>query len=776
MGNKTIHKIETSGTPKHNEEKHFFDGSEESVIVRAKEPNSQTITENFKSNESLVFTIIKKHNKEWEDSQLIEDCLMRHFFLRSLEKQARIEIIKQMSLCFIEKNKIIFNQGTPGNFFYILKEGTVELIIDGKHKKDINQGENFGELALLHGALRSGTVKTKTDCFFWVMERKNFRKIVDHITHITFEENKKFVNSIPILSSLGHTEKTILCNNLYKESFEEGTYIVKEGEQSSCLFFVKEGEVECINPKDNNKVIRTIKKGEYFGERSILIDSTRTLDVIAKTKCLIFSLSVSTLQTMLGENFRSHLYLNLVKNAFLKSKNFKKLNIKLFDQVFQLFTAENHEKEEIVYPEGYLCSSKISVLIDGCLINGKTKEIVGQRCGILFEDDILNNTNKKIDFPVIASPDCLIIEAETKSVLDIFQCTMKELIEKSVSIERLRKVNLFKNFSTGKLDLVSQKIKICLIKNGQNLITQGEEGTRFYIIKSGKVDIFVNNKYIRTMNENECLGERALFFQEPRSATAKANGDVEAFYLEKEDFTSTIETNMKEFLMNRLYLQDNTVQLSDLLFYDKLGSGNYGSVSLVKSKKNNFFYAIKNISTKQILFEQLHKNLELERSILLQIDHPFIVKLVKTLKDQKHVYFLMEYIKGKELFDIIREIGELSKYQTQFYAASMMLAVDYLHQRKFIFRDIKPENIMVLTNGYIKLIDFGTAKAITDRTMTTIGTPHYMAPEVILNDGYSFEVDFWSIGICMYEFMCGPVPFGEDAEDPMDVYLSIINE
>ena len=161
-------------------------------------------------------------------------------------------------------------------------------------------------------------------------------------------------------------------------------------------------------------------------------------------------------------------------------------------------------------------------------------------------------------------------------------------------------------------------------------------------IKSGKEDIFVNNKYIRTMNENECLGERALFFQEPRSATAKANGDVEAFYLEKEDFTSTIETNMKEFLMNRLYLQDNTVQLSDLLFYDKLGSGNYGSVSLVKSKKKNFFYAIKNISTKQILFEQLHKNLELERSILLQIDHPFIVKLVKTLKDQKHVYFLME--------------------------------------------------------------------------------------------------------------------------------------
>jgi cGMP-dependent protein kinase len=105
-----------------------------------------------------------------------------------------------------------------------------------------------------------------------------------------------------------------------------------------------------------------------------------------------------------------------------------------------------------------------------------------------------------------------------------------------------------------------------------------------------------------------------------------------------------------------------------------------------------------------------------------------------------------------------------------------MLAVQYLHERKFIYRDIKPENIMVLGNGFIKLIDFGTAKAINDRTKTIIGTPHYMAPEVILGEGYSFKVDFWSIGICMYEFMCGGVPFGENHEEAMDVYLSIINE
>ena len=233
---------------------------------------------------------------------------------------------------------------------------------------------------------------------------------------------------------------------------------------------------------------------------------------------------------------------------------------------------------------------------------------------------------------------------------------------------------------------------------------------------------------------------------------------------------------MKEHLMNRLYLQDNTVELKDLLFKMPLGTGNYGNVSLVRNKKNKFPYAIKAISRNQINAEQLHLNLELERSILLKIDHPFIVKLVKSLKDKNNVYFLMEYIKGKELFDVIRDIGLLNKPQTQFYGASLMLAVDYLHERKFIFRDIKPENVMVIQNGYLKLIDFGTAKEISDRTNTIIGTPHYMAPEVILGEGYSFQVDIWSIAICMYEFVCGGVPFGENAEEPMDVYLAIVND
>jgi len=135
-----------------------------------------------------------------------------------------------------------------------------------------------------------------------------------------------------------------------------------------------------------------------------------------------------------------------------------------------------------------------------------------------------------------------------------------------------------------------------------------------------------------------------------------------------------------------------------------------------------------------------------------------------------------------ELFDVIREIGLLSTYDSQFYIGSMLLAIEYLHAQNIIYRDIKPENIMIDDKGYLKMIDMGTAKFLkgkgagAKRTFTIIGTPHYMAPEIITGKGYTLNVDLWSIGICLYEFMCGMVPFGEDADDPYEIYEDIITK
>lgn len=117
----------------------------------------------------------------------------------------------------------------------------------------------------------------------------------------------------------------------------------------------------------------------------------------------------------------------------------------------------------------------------------------------------------------------------------------------------------------------------------------------------------------------------------------------------------------------------------------------------------------------------------------------------------------------------------LNNEQSQFYIGSMILAVEYLHKKNIVYRDIKPENIMIDEKGYLKLIDMGTAKILKNengicRTNTILGTPHYMAPEILKGKGYSLSVDLWSIGITLYEFLCGRVPFGEECEDPREVY------
>ena len=142
-------------------------------------------------------------------------------------------------------------------------------------------------------------------------------------------------------------------------------------------------------------------------------------------------------------------------------------------------------------------------------------------------------------------------------------------------------------------------------------------------------------------------------------------------------------------------------------------------------------------------------------------------------QDPSNLYFALEYINGGDLFTYIRIHKSTSRLQCKLYSAQIVLILEYLHSNSIIYRDLKPENILIKHNGYIKLTDFGLSKVVQDRTYTFCGTSEYLAPEIILKNGYSKAVDWWSFGILIYEMLAGIDPFHNP--DPMVLFDNILN-
>ena len=725
-----------------------------------------------KNHEKKVLELIHEKNAEKEDYDLIYNIISKHFFLQTLTNQAKNEIIISMSLYSLKEGKTLYNQGSIGNYWYIVQSGKLNKFMDGNLVSTINAGDSFGEHALMNNSPRTYTVVAVTDCKLWVLKRQVFKKILDFIFTLNYEQNMKFLEGINI--PLDSTIKAIMANNLIQEIYKQGQYIFKEGEIGSCMYIIKEGEVECIK---GDKVVRVLKQGDNFGQKALLEDAKRSLDVRAKTDTKIYSISSSFFETQFGENYREQLYFSFISTAFINSKNFNKLNTKMISKTFPFFSFRSLKYDELVYPKNQKVCEKLCVVLEGNIVDKTINKVEAKRYEILFEKELVNGSNESIKHDLLAEPDCMLAEIDFDKFKETIGGDLKTAQTKSIQLNSFGNISLFRILSDEKIEFLQNNLKIEKFHNGKKIINQGDVGDKLYIIKSGRVDFFVNSRYIRSSGEGEDFGAKSLILSsDKRTATAIANGEVQCYTLTAKIFKSILEPNLYEYFTNKFALEDNTIELKDLDNIKELGSGNFGSVNLVRNKKNKQFYAIKALDLEQIKKENLEQCVELEKNVLLKTDHPFIMKMVKYLKNEQYIFFINEYIKGKELWDVIRDIGLLNKEQTQFYIASMLLAINHLHKKKIIYRDIKPENVMVNVKGYIKIIDFGTVKEIEDRTSTVIGTSHYMAPEITKGEGYSFEVDIWSIAICMYEFFCGKLPFGEEFEDPMDIYRAVCKE
>ena len=282
-----------------------------------------------------------------------------------------------------------------------------------------------------------------------------------------------------------------------------------------------------------------------------------------------------------------------------------------------------------------------------------------------------------------------------------------------------------------------------------------ESASNYSVDYETKVKIFLDNKK-RDFEERfkNCLPSSL-----PNGAVASgvANSTVQ--------ITNGIKT---------MELAKNQVKLDDFELDRTIGTGSFGRVMIAYLKRDRSQrYAIKMLKKENIVkMKQVEHTLN-EKKILSSIDFPFIVHLAYSFKDNSNLYMVLEYVSGGEMFTHLRKTGRYTEDIACFYASQIVLTFEYLHYLNIIYRDLKPENVLYDSSGYIKITDYGFAKIIKDRTWTLCGTPEYLAPEIILSRGYNKAVDWWALGVLIYEMAAGYPPFF--AENPIQIYEKIVS-
>ena len=730
--------------------------------------------------EDLPFTY-KEHSLSAEDEEKISKILKKQIIFQDVSQEILSIIECEMIKMTLPEGKTVYDLNDEGHFFYIISKGKVISQVHNNINNTLTEWCTFGEISLFNEKRREEDIITKDETELYIIDGESFRDIQKRNNEMILKDRYNFLNNIFLFECLDKISKYNVAQKMKKKEFAPNTKIITQGEIGNTLYIIKEGMVSC---RIGYKEIRRLSNNEYFGQNSILIDVKRSADIITLQSTVCYELSRQDLKEALTNDYIEVILFCFFKNAVEKNNNLKNILIESqLHAIFNCFSIQQYSKNECLYdPKNEnkikTLNKKLVLVIEGSIFKDKT--LLADKSKFLGEELFNEVNNFSISEDIYVNPDAITLEADIFDIAKIMKIDLVKDKEKPLNILRainkLKKIYLFRNLSDETLESIAKGMKKQKFKPNEYMIKENTEGDQFYLIIKGRVRITVKGNYIRDLDSGDYLGEHVLLTEHVlRTASAMAVDKVICYVLSKSEFEVILQDDTtKEYLMKKLALQDTEISLESLHYIKFLGKGKFGSVSLVHNKKN--IYAIKAISRQSVEREKiLAKYFVNERKIMLSLDHPFIIKMVKSMKNQHFCFLLIEFINGINLDQYLQSREQRQNiYETQFYIGSILLMLDYLQKKYIAHRDIKPSNIMIDSNGYLKMIDFGTSKVLTDYTSTIIGTPHYIAPEILQGRGYSLSCDFWSLGICMYEIFYGKYPFGNYANEVIEIYKDIL--
>jgi len=644
----------------------------------------------------------------------------------------------------------------------------------------------------------------------------------------------QFLEHVPLIKRLPKDQHPLVASVCVQTDFKKGDTIIKQGDSGDEFYVIRHGEASVHAGDKGGARVAGLKAGDYFGEKALLRDEPRTATIVADTMLSTLKITRKAFQDLgLHEKLqfanrravggggnvqqqkakqptpKTEEDVALISEALKSNENLATMTT--LDEArlrafIDVMWREEIKEGQMVIEESDLNADYFYVVESGrfeIFVREGEEEGGGtsaENALLHVETKVLNVVSQGGSFGELALlyfvPRAATVKALTDATVWVIdRGNFKDILMK-VSDNKIKEYVRYLN-DVSILDTLLETEKKALAKalvemhftQGEDVVTQDEPGNTFYIMYEGTVDIVKDGAVLNTLEASvsrgtaQFFGEKALLENEKRGATVTVKSrTAKCLVLDRDSFDMLLGP-LSEIIQGQRNkkaapgargddIARGRIKRHDLQRIGLLGCGGFGTVELWEHKATSETYALKGLSKGYIVKTGMQDSVMNEKNILMMTNSFFITKLWETYNGTQTLYFLLEPCLGGELYATYNRRGfHGSEKHAKYYTSGVVFAFEHLHERRIIYRDLKPENLLLTESGHIKLTDMGLAKFVIGKTFTSCGTPDYFAPELIASTGHTNAVDWWTLGVLIFELMAGHPPF--ESAYPMQIYAKV---
>jgi cAMP-dependent protein kinase regulator len=492
-------------------------------------------------------------------------------------------LINAMERYRFNAHEVIIKQGDAADYFYVLKQGRVRFLVDSKNIREASDGVSFGELALLHNAPRSASVVALAECFTYRVDQYTFRALLASHKLGLEKTQVELLRRVSIFKDIDRQSLAKIADAMTLVSVPDGKLIIRKGDVGRVFYIIQRGEVEISEVgiiEENCSVLKTLKRGDFFGERALITGERRSANAMAVGQCTLLCISKETFETIVGSL-----------------------------------------------------------------------------------EDLINNT----------------------------------------SIKRLLKnIPLLANayLEPNEWKLISGAMSNVAFSRGTIIVESGRPVADFrrglYLVRGGEITISSKEKTTH-LRRDDTFGEDLILTHQGHapSFTAIVTEDAVCNMVSVEDICKTLGglDRLRQSPFRRHSKLDASITLDTISKIRILGSGTYGQVWLARHKSSKKAFALKILNKREVINKKIEEAVFREKNLMQSLHHPFIIELVNTFQNKESLFMVTNFVQGGELFSVIHtpKSNGICEHSARFYAANIYEGLLHMHERRIVYRDLKPE-------------------------------------------------------------------------------------